>query len=167
MIPSNKCLVEMRQLSFLASEATRRGNASEAQEFRKRAEALGNTGLSSDELRAKYVEGLAEETGANKKSFLGSSEYRNRFDRYLANKADEVEFRDFQVGQQTATWTQGLAGGYLVPFADHATMRAPMAQVDPVLDENVTDFSLTDCPFLQPSHIRRYDPADLAAIPTP
>src|SRR5260370_32994105 len=154
MIPSNKCLVEMRQLSFLASEATRRGNASEAQEFRKRAEALGNTGLSSDELRAKYVEGLAEETGANKKSFLGSSEYRNRFDRYLANKADEVEFRDFQVGQQTATWTQGSAGGLLGPFAYDQHVRASKAQVGRNPGAKSPELSMTERPVLQQRQAR-------------
>ena len=47
MTPSNKCLVEMRQLSFLAKDYLAKGDAAKAKELRDRAEALANCGLSN------------------------------------------------------------------------------------------------------------------------
>jgi predicted phage gp36 major capsid-like protein len=157
------CLIEVRNLNTLARELRAKGKTAEAAEIEKRADAINKTGFSSDELREKYTSALVESTGANKKNFLSSPEYRSRFDRYLAAKADEVETRDLQVGQQTVSWTSGLTGGYLVPFAYDETMRNAMATVDPILDDAVTDFSMTDGPFLQPGQISGYDLSNITA----
>src|SRR5208337_5179491 len=53
---------------------------------------------------------------------------------------------------------------YLVPFAYDPTVREAISQVDPVLDPSVTDFSMTDGPFLQPEQISGYDLSTISAV---
>lgn len=153
---SDKALVEIAELSDKA-ERLARGDAKDRAESAvliQKIKTIRETHVSPDEMRAAYAKALHKETNP---SLLASPEYRRRFDRYLANKADEVEMRDLQVGTQTVTWTNGLAGGYLVPFAYDETMRNAMAQVDPILDDSITDFSMTDGPYLQPGQVQGYD----------
>jgi HK97 family phage major capsid protein len=50
---------------------------------------------------------------------------------------DEMELRTMVAGTQSITYTQGAAGGYLVPNEFYDALVLGLAQVDPLLDENV------------------------------
>lgn len=158
MIPSNACLLEMRQLNFLAKQS----NTAQASELRKRAEELGKLGLSSDELRLKYTTALNDEINPK----VSPAEYRAKFDAYVAGNLNEREYRDWLVGgggDLSLTYTQGVAGGFTVPVDYDGTLREGMAQPDQVLDDNVTDFTMTDGPFLPPAQVSGYDLSTIQA----
>lgn len=117
-------------------------------------------GLSSDEVRALYAESLSDSLAPQK---MNDKEYRSRFDHYLAGKTTEKELRDWTAGQETITWTQGAAGGFIVPQDYDDTLRQTNAQIDPVLNPNVTSLSMTSGPFLQPARISGYDLSSITA----
>ena len=137
MIPSNRCLAEAKGLNYLADEFLRNGERSKHAELRKRSEQLLNCGLSTDELEEKYMKGRnANENRA----------YRRQFERYLSG---EIETRDFLVNPPApASIAYGnlAGGGALVPWDYDATLRATRNQVDPVLDDAVTDFQIVNDP---------------------
>jgi len=163
-----KCAVEYQETINLALKLSR-GTASQrlqAEILRQKAGALERRGKSSLEMMAEYTTGVLEEaTSELRGRQIADSEYRSRFNRYLAGDFSEAEFRDFLAGTQSITYTQGAAGGYTVPTAYDATLREAMSQVDPVLDENVSDFSMTDSATLQPEQVSGYDlsPAGVTA----
>jgi HK97 family phage major capsid protein len=137
MIPSNRCLAEAKGLNYLADEFLRNGERSKHAELRKRSEQLLNCGLSSDELEEKYMKGRnANENRA----------YRRQFERYLSG---EIETRDFLVNPPApASIAYGnlAGGGALVPWDFDGTLRATRNQVDPILDDDVTDFQIVNDP---------------------
>jgi HK97 family phage major capsid protein len=162
---SNRAILEISDLSFRAEQLAR-GSATERKQadiLVQRIASIKQVGLSSDEVRAKYADALHESVSPKHKS--NDAEYRNLFDRYLAGRigADAVEFRDFFAGQQSISYTTGPQGGYTVPFAYDATVREGMAQVDEILSPDVTDFTMTDGPFLQPSQVSGYDLSTISA----
>ncbi len=159
---SNQAILELSELS---SEAERlaRGSASD----RKRADVLlarcNNirvTGISSDEARAKYTTALVQSLAPKK---ADDAEYRKKFDPYLAGRVGDEEMRDFLAGTQQISWTSGQTGGYFVPLTYDGIVRESMAQVEPVLSADVTSFTMTDGPFLQPEQISGYDLSTVSA----
>jgi HK97 family phage major capsid protein len=159
MIPSGKCLLEMRELNALADSFLRKGNRGKFDELRKRAEQVGLIGLSTDELRLKYTEALYDDTHPK-------GEYRSRFERYLAGHVHDQEFRDWLVGgggDMSITYTQGAPGGFTVPFEYDDVVREGMAQPDQVLDADVTDFTMTNSARLQPEQVSGYDLSTITA----
>ena len=149
------------ELQDEAKKLLKRGtphDIAKATEIRKRYERIEARGFSSDELRVKYCEGLGTEIGASRKK-PEDAEYRAFFDKYIVGKAeaDGPEFRDFLAGTSSITYTQGAAGGFAIPFDYDPTVREAMAQVDEILDPDVTDFSMTSGPFLQPQQVSGYD----------
>jgi HK97 family phage major capsid protein len=161
MQPSGQCLVEMRQLTFLAKDLLAKGDHSGAERAKRRAEELGNVGLSSDELRQKYAAALLEDATSHRAR--ADADYRTRFDNYLVRNLGEKELRDFLSGTQNLTYTTGVQGGFTVPFAYDDVLRQAMAQTDPILDPDVCDFSMTDGPQLQPEQVSGYDLSTVAA----
>ena len=156
--PSNACLVESRSLRLLAKDALARGDRTAAQKLEDKRSELLQLGLSTTELMQRYTQGLIEETGGGYRDKPHASpEYRAKFDAYVTSRGDDVELRDFLAGTQAITWTQGLAGGYLVPVQYDDTLRIAMAEVDPMLDAGVVDFEMMPGPFLQPHQISGYD----------
>jgi HK97 family phage major capsid protein len=160
---SNKAILEISELSFRA-EHLAKGSATERKQadiLAQRIASIKLVGVSSDEMRSKYVGALAEELGVNQKP-RDDAEYRTIFNKYLAGRATDAEFRDFLAGTQSITYTQGVAGDYLVPFAYDPTVREAMAQVDEVLDPDITSFEMTSGAFLQPAQISGYDLSTVA-----
>lgn len=164
MTPSAKCLVEMKQLNFLAGDFAAKGNHEKARELRARAEQLGNCGLSSDELRAKYVTGLLDETG-QRKITQASPEYRDAFYHYVRTGEVKPELRDVLVGgggDMSISYTQGAQGGYVVPIETEARMFEALAQTDPLLSDKVVDFWMSPTPYLLRPHV--LTGVDLSAV---
>jgi HK97 family phage major capsid protein len=155
MQPSGQCLVEMRQLTFLAKDLLAKGDTAGSEKAKRRAEELGNVGLSSEELRQKYSAALLEDATAHVKR--DAAAYRQKFDAYLAGNFPKEELRDWLAGQQSISYTQGIPGGFTVPMEYDPTLRTAMAQVDPLLDDTVTDFQMTDGTTLQPSTVSGFD----------
>lgn len=154
---SKQCVVEITELSRRA-ETLSRGSTNERKQADVLLQRIGNlkqVGLSSDEIRAQYADGLLE--SLTPRTRPDDAAYHSRFERYIAGKLDDAEFRDFLAGQQTIYWTQGVAGGYLVPFAYDSLLRESMSQVDPLLDENVCDFSMTNSGTLLAEQVSGYD----------
>jgi HK97 family phage major capsid protein len=164
MIPSNACLLEMRQLNFLAKDYLAKGDASKAKELRDRAEGLGNIGLSSDELRLKYTTALFQETRQKSlREVKSSPEYRNAFHRYLAS-GDEKELRDLTAGTSSLTYTQGPSGGISVPVEYEDKMWESNAQADPLIDPKIVDVVRSDTPYqLAPHQLSGVDVSTVAA----
>lgn len=160
---SNQCILEISDLSTQAQRLARgsQSQRKEADVLLQRITNLRQIGLSSDEIRAKYAHALTESIAPNRSA--QEAEYRQKFEQYLASRLDEIEMRDFQAGTQSVSWTEGTQGGYLVPVAYDPTVREAMAQVDPLLSEDVTSFSMTDGPFLQPEQISGYDLSTVTA----
>jgi HK97 family phage major capsid protein len=162
---TDACMLEVHDLNHQAGILLARGtklDVAKATEMRKRAEAIERRGISSDEMRARYAHALNEEVNGNRKTT--DKEYRAAFDKYLAGDAYEIETRDFEAGTQSITYTQGTAGGYLVPFEYDPTVREAFAQTDPLLNPDVVDFEMTTGTFLQPAQISGYDLSTVAAV---
>lgn len=155
---SDKAILEISDLSFQA-ESLARGTASQraqASAILARISTIRQIGISSDEIRAKYTCALTESLTSKKP--IQNAEYRAKFDHYISGRVSDEEFRDFlAAGTQTISWTAGATGGFLVPTSYDEVLREAMAQTDPVLDETVTSFSMTDGPFLQPEQVSGYD----------
>lgn len=157
------CILEISELSHRAEQLAR-GSASDRKQadvILQRIGNLRNIGLSSNEIRAQYAEALVEDT--TRQHSHDDAAYRTRFDRYVTGRASDVELRDFFAGAQSVTATLGPEGGFYVPFAYDATLREAMSQVDPVLDETVTSFSMTPGPTFQPEQVSGYDLSTVAA----
>lgn len=156
---SNAAILEITELSHTA-ETLAHGSQKDRQQadiLLNRIKNIREIGLSSDEIRAKYAHALVESVGPKKPSAKEPAEYRTLFDKFMAGRIHEEEFRDFLSGTQSISYTQGAAGGYLVPVSYDPTLRLAMSQVDPILDADVTDFLMTDSGTLQPETISGYD----------
>jgi len=158
---SNKAILEISELSSRA-ERLAKGSVTERKQsdiLIQRISTIKMTGLSSDEMRARYAGALGEELGGNQ------AEHRARFDKYLAGKINETEMRDFEAGTQSISYIPagaGAMGGFLVPTVYDSTLRVAMAQVDQVLDEDVTDFSFSGGAWLHPEQVSGYDLSSIA-----
>jgi HK97 family phage major capsid protein len=165
MALSKKAALEMVELSNRA-ERLARGSANERKQadvLVQRIASIKLVGLASSEVRELYADGLVEETTAHLPRTKEHPEYRSRFDRYVAGHIHDDEFRDFLAGTQSITATAGTSGGFTVPFAYDDVLRQGMKETDPVLDENICDFTMTPGPTLQPGQISGYDLSSVAA----
>jgi HK97 family phage major capsid protein len=136
-----------RQAEVLAKGGT--SQRDQAKLLSQRIGVLKSLEESSDELRKRYTAGLSE-------SLAGPS-YRSVFDRYVAGQVEKIEKRDFAAGTQTIAFTEGIPGGYTVPVDYDDTLRIANAQADPILDPDVTSFTMNAGPFLQPRQLSGYD----------
>jgi HK97 family phage major capsid protein len=161
---SKKAILEIQELSSKA-EALARGSTSQRKQadvLCQRISTIRQVGFSTDEARGLYCEALVEETNLGiRKS--NDAEHRAKFDAYLAGQIQEREMRDFLAGTQSITYTQGAAGGYTVPLLYDETLRFALAQVDPILDEKVTSFSMATGATLQSEQISGYDLSSVSA----
>jgi hypothetical protein len=152
MIPSSQCLLEMKRLNYLADDFLARGNRTKYDELRSKARKLSDAGLSTTELEALLVKGEKE---------FDARAYREKYERYIAGK---IESRDFLAGQQTITYTQLVAGGALVPDESIDEVFEAMAEVSPMTDASVVNFSMSGAPFqLQPAQASGYDDSSITA----
>jgi len=158
-----KCAVEIQETLDLALRLSK-GTANqrlEAEILRQKAGMLERRGHSTFENMSLYVQGLQESLAPPTQK--QPPEYRVKFERYIGGQIDAAEFRDWLAGTQSITYTQGVTGGFFVPFEYDATLREAMAQVDPILDEKVCDFSLTTSESLQPEQVSGYDLSTISA----
>lgn len=159
---TNKLMLELRQLNFLAKRAADKGDRYEADKFRRQANDLADTrvnpeGLSSDELRKKYVTALAEETETATKITQDSDAYRAAFIHFVRT-GDWTEKRDVQVGTSTLAYSQLTQGGVLMDIQTETELTEAVAAVDPLLSDAVVDFKMSGVPFqLKPITLRGID----------
>jgi HK97 family phage major capsid protein len=156
---SDKAILEVAELS---SEAERlaRGSGSE----RKRADilvqriaAIRQVGLSSSEMRLRYANALSD--SLNKPNEVV---YEKRFLAFITG-GPEPETRDLLAGTQTISATTGPEGGYSVPVQFEGQVFEAMREVDPVLNPDVTDFTVEKTPTLQPKQLSGYDLSTIEA----
>jgi HK97 family phage major capsid protein len=113
---------------------------------------IRKSGRTGDEIREEIVDEMSREQ--EKRDAQIEHAHQQCFKKFLRG-ATESELRansDLLAGQQGITWTQGPAGGFLVPqeFADGVVQG--MSQYDPLLDPDVVtimpskDFSLRAYP---------------------
>jgi HK97 family phage major capsid protein len=153
---SKLAILEISELSDRA-ERLARGGASEraqAQVLMQRIGTIEKRGISSDEVRSEYSTALSDSLKPRK---VGDAAYRTMFDKYVRGNIGEREMRDFLSGSSALAYTAGNQGGFTVPMEYDSTLRVAMAQVDPVLDESVCDFSMSDGPQLAPEQISGFD----------
>jgi HK97 family phage major capsid protein len=161
---SSKAILEISELSHRA-ESLARGSATERKQADILVQRIGTikqTGMSSDEVRARYADALNDQLSPRKET-AGDAEQRGKFGAYVSGKIAEREYRDWLAGTQSITYTQGAVGGFTVPFVYDGTLRTAMAQVDPVLNGAVTDFTMTDAPTLQPEQLSGFDLSTISA----
>jgi HK97 family phage major capsid protein len=153
---SRKCLAEVREMNTLAKELRARGKTTEAADLEKRAQAINDTGFSTDELREMHTANLLDESGASAKITQASPEYREAFYRYLATGEEQREFRDVLVGgggDMSIAYTQLSQGGPLVPIETEQRMFEAIAQTDPLLSDQVVDFWMSPTPYVLKPHV--------------
>jgi HK97 family phage major capsid protein len=159
---SKQCVRAIFQLSDEA-EKLARGSATDREQSRillDRIKSIRETGVSPDEARAIKAELVADEVLPARKK---AGEYRASFDKYLVGPGGETELRDFLAGTQSIVYTQGGGGGYLVPVEYDPVVYEAMAQVSPVLDDDVVGFTMTDSPTLKSSTVSGYDLSTISA----
>jgi HK97 family phage major capsid protein len=152
---SKSAILEISELSTKAEKLSQ-GTASERSQstvLMQRITTIRTCGMSSDEVRKAYGEALVESTAAPK---INHAEHRKMFDNYLA-RGFKDELRDWLAGQESIVWTQGAGGGYTVPFDYSDTLRVAMAQTDPVFDDTIVDFEMSDGPQCQPQQVSGFD----------
>lgn len=76
---------------------------------------------------------------------------------------ERAEGTPFQAGTQTISYGQGQEGGYLVPFEFYEKMFYGLAQIDPLLDENVVTVDKSDSFQLRPTNVPGIDASTFAA----
>jgi len=157
---TNKGIVEVHDLSFEAERLAKGSSADrkKADVLLQRINSIRQIGLSTEEMRGRYIEALGEEIIPA----LDPQKYKRAWLRYLRDGVEE-EFRDFLAGSQSITWTQGAAGGFTVPQLWEGVIYETLAQVDPLLDPTVCDFRVSDKPGLGPCNIMAWDLSQIAA----
>jgi HK97 family phage major capsid protein len=68
-----------------------------------------------------------------------------------------------QAGSQTISYTQGAAGGFLIPLDYEKIVFAALAQTDPLFSPGVCRFTMADTPTLQPQQISGWDLSSITA----
>ena len=180
MALSKYCVVEIQDLSFKAQKLAR-GDAkdrAEAQVLQQRIATLRDTGISSDEARAMYAEGIKDELKFPEarygKAFWGwftGKDPEGKEVRAILAGPGGREMRDITTGtsggpfggQETITWTSGASGGYTVPIEAYDAVIEGLAQVDPLLDKDVCGFEVSPGPYLNPKMVAGYDLTQIAA----
>ena len=157
---TNKGIVEVHDLSFEAERLAKGSSADrkKADVLLQRINSIRQIGLSTEEMRGRYIEALGEEIIPA----LDPQKYKRAWLRYLHSGVEE-EFRDFLAGSQSITWTQGAAGGFTVPQLWEGVIFETFAQTDPLLDPAVCDFRVSDKPGLGPCNIVGWDLSQIAA----
>ena len=165
---SDACILESQEMLDRAEELSKRStrDRDRAKILAQKAANLQRTGLSSAEIYTKYARGKVASISGTKPSEQ-NKEARNKelFGQYLAGKIelDGPEIRNFVAGNQSISFTSGVQGGYTVPQLSDATLRTAMAITDPLLDDNVVDFSMSDGADLQPQTVSGYNLATISA----
>src|SRR6266849_5887280 len=152
---SKKAVLEIQMLSAEA-ESLAKGSASDrarASVLCQRVSTIKEVGLSSEECRELYGQAATD---------LNQKRYAEELFRYLTtpgviSEHELRELRDIAVGQQTISWTMGPQGGFSIPLEYEAKTREALAQMDPLLSANVTDFSMENSTTLQPSILQGFD----------
>ncbi len=160
---TRSAILEIHDLSNRAEVLARGGAADRKQSdiLMQRIASIKTVGLSTDEVRAEYALGLVESLIPGKEQ--RDAEYLRRFHAYIKGDTKQIETRDLEAGTQSITYTAGTSGGYLVPFTYGADVWTALAQTDPVLNSNVSNFTTTPTPTLLPKQISGYDLSTISA----
>lgn len=170
MSMTSQCAVEISEL-ITRAEVLARGTPSDRQQSSVLLSRVKNLRLqecSSDELRARYCEGVLDQAKAALGDKRVSPEaYERAFHAYILNgtKALTAEQRsDLTAGSQSISYgLTGVAGGYTVPIITESEIRASLKAVDPLLSSDVSDFVMSDSPTQRPITISQYDLSSISS----
>jgi len=129
-------------------------------------------GLSSDEMRTQYTDALCERVGAS--AAQRRLQHEAVFRQYMRattpqhcsaiiREVEERDAGDMAAGTQTISYTEGPAGGMLVPFRFFDQVVTAMAQTDPLLDKNRVTMIAEPGYSMQPKTVPGYDLTQIAA----
>ncbi len=145
---STKALVEIRDITNRAQILARgtHSQRKEADVLLSRVAAIRASGISTDEARQRYVNGLAREMGMPEVDFEKEKEQRaveHVFREFLQGRS-ESELRDMAAGGAAITYTQGPEGGFGVPMSFYNQVITGIKQLTPLLNEDVVTVIPTD-----------------------
>jgi HK97 family phage major capsid protein len=150
---SNQCVLEVQRLTVRAEQLARgtQSDRAQASALLSRAKNLREIGLSSDEIRAKYTDGIADEMGITRE-VKAVPKFTKEFRDYMCGRIDDAQYhdhllktdveyrafierRDFLAGGASVSYTLGSSGGFFVPRSFYYAAVEALANVDPLLDE--------------------------------
>ena len=145
MALSNRALLEVSRLSNEARSLARGTGAQrkEADVLLAKIAAINNAGVSPDEARERSLNQLMKELGmpeVDYEELRKQKLYEAAFRRFITGGSlheSEMEARDLAAGSQSISYTEGSAGGYLVPQSVYDTLILGMSLVTPLLDPSV------------------------------
>jgi HK97 family phage major capsid protein len=154
---SPSAVLEIRRLNqqlsnLMAKPGLTRGEAKRADVLIAQISAIKDAGITDDEYRLAHAEALGIEIHGS--AIRAREAHEKIFKMFVSGRSESeiataiTENRDFQAGQQTPSFTQGLSGGVLVPTSVQKSISEGLAAVDPLLDPEVCtvvqepDFSL-------------------------
>jgi HK97 family phage major capsid protein len=134
---SNRALLEISNLSTHA-ESLARGNTNDRMQSSilvQRIASIRQSGISSDEMRAKYTGALIEDLHGGSPE-AAERRYEKAFTAYLKGD-DGNQLRGFLAGTQSITYQQPTSGGYLVPTLTKEAIFEALTQICPLFDKNI------------------------------
>lgn len=127
--------LQQQAKQLLSQSTVTRSDSKKADLLIARISTIKQTGLASDEIRNQLVDELGREINDD-------PEHRKLFRDYLRGVDDsEIQRRatNLLAGTQAVTYTQGAAGGFLVPVSFQQKVTEGLAATDPLLDSSVVD----------------------------
>lgn len=117
-----------------------------------------------DEARVNVL--LAKIAALRKDAIAPSDDATLRWFRSFLTPGQEPEYRgtDLVEGTQTPTYVSGPEGGFLVPQEFHNAVIFGLAQVDPLLDENVVTLIKSNNLALRPYRVPGWDLSTIKAV---
>lgn len=128
------------------------------------------TGVSTDERNETLANELAREIGAPHTDFSKRKSHAQKIYKRFLQGASEVELQKelrattFVAGTQSLGYTQGTAGGFLVPSEYHKDIREGMSAADPLLDAEVVTLVQEENYALRPLSLPGWDLSTAAAV---
>lgn len=164
---TNQAVLEVVRLTDEAERLVRTGSVSDraiATVLQQKIKTIREvTGRSSDEMRSQYATALVEDLS---EKGISPEQYTRAFHAYIAKgrgRLTEAERRDLEVGTATISYTQGAAGGYFVDIKTELDMKNAMKNIDPLLDDTVCDFVMSDTPAFKPTVLAGMDLSSVTA----
>jgi len=167
----------LREIHSLQNQATQllalpnlgRADCKRADLLIAKISAIRQAGFSGDEMRQQLANATAQAIGAAPVDFSRREEraHEEIFQNFLQGRSDPVESRSnvaFLAGKQTPIFTNGPAGGVLVPISFCKQVAEARALVDPLLDENVVTLVQEQNFTLRPLTIPGWDLSTVTAV---
>jgi HK97 family phage major capsid protein len=154
---SNRALLEISNLSTHA-ESLARGNTNDRMQSSilvQRIASIRQSGISSDEMRAKYTGALIEDLHGGSPE-AAERRYEKAFTAYLKGD-DGNQLRGFLAGTQSVVYSQPTSGGYFVPALTQAAIFEALSQICPLFDNDVVTLDQGATFASQPKQVSGWD----------